>query len=75
MKSTCLLRMTESVTRSTYESYLFLRPMAVTELCCRKRPTNISDKATCIMKQFTIMRAIMIISIEAVSRNWVEFLC
>ena len=26
------------------------------------------------MKQFTIMRAIMIISIEAVSRNWVEFL-
>ena len=42
-----------------------IRSMAVTELCCRKRPTNISGKATCIMKQFIIMRAIMIISIEA----------
>ena len=52
-----------------------IRPVAVIELCCRKWATNISGKATCIMKQFTIMRGIMIISIEAVSRNWVEFLC
>ena len=51
------------------------RPMTVTELYCRKRLTVISGIATYIMKEFTIMRAMMVIFMKAVSRNWVELLC
>ena len=41
--------------------------MTVIELCCWKRLTSISGEATCIMKQFNDMRAMLIIYVEVVS--------